>query len=405
MSNSPENPTVAIVVVLFPRTRGVKQSLASLVGQTRPADLVVLLDNETSPEAAGWAEQTPELPLHYFSAGAAPLPGLINGLLEEMGEYDYVGFLQCGDVYEPTRIERCLEALNPQTATLRLPALAVTGYTVVDGEGQELPADEERAEWARRLWAPAAEGVTVSEWLGMGDFVGTVSNLFARTTHLAANPLLASEATSVYGCAILAAVQGLFVVVEEPLLRWASARIEREPTLRHVGELLAMQAEILARMRERLAESPEVRRNLTAFHRTAWNNVSGVREDLFQHLVLRLAASFPAETMEGVAGELLRTKDAQTTPEHLRELLRDAGSAPDFAAYAARNRRMQEQLRKAQADLDRLQRIAEAAQGSGWVRFGAWLGDRSARQMMEFEQFTPDAAEPAPMNKTPDAAG
>jgi hypothetical protein len=35
---------------------------------------------------------------------------------------------------------------------------------------------------------------------------------------------------------------------------------------------------------------------------------------------------------------------------------------------------------------ERLGRIATAAQGSGWVRFGAWLGERSARRMMELEQ-------------------
>jgi hypothetical protein len=41
--------------------------------------------------------------------------------------------------------------------------------------------------------------------------------------------------------------------------------------------------------------------------------------------------------------------------------------------------------------------IAEAAQGSGWVRFGAWLGERSARRMMELEEEeTPDAEKGTP---------
>lgn len=396
MENSPPTSTVAIVVILFPRSRGIGHTLSSLAAQTRPADLVVLLDDGTCQEAATWAAGMPHLPVHYLAEAPAALPIMLNKLVDEMGDYDHVGFLQSGDAYEPRRIESCLAAIEAEGATQRPPAIAVTGWTPVDAECVELPATDARAGWARRLWAPAEEGVTPAEWLGHGNFVGTVSNIFARRSHLAASPFAASEGSFIYAAALLSAVQGQLAVVRDPLLRWASARVDREPSLRTTGEMLAMATDLLARLGDKLATSPETRRNLAAFHRMAWNNLSGLREDLFQQLLLRLAASFPAETLEGAVAEMLRTRDAQTTPQHLKALLDSAESAPDLAAYAARNRRLQAEVEQLREDVERLGRIAAAAQDSGWVRFGAWLGERSARRMMEIDQENPGPADPPP---------
>jgi hypothetical protein len=82
---------------------------------------------------------------------------------------------------------------------------------------------------------------------------------------------------------------------------------------------------------------------------------------------------------------VLRAREARTAPAHWAALL--AGKDPlDVTGYASALRKTREKLREALDENERLGRIATAAQGSGWVRFGAWLGERSARRMMELEQ-------------------
>jgi hypothetical protein len=64
-----------------------------------------------------------------------------------------------------------------------------------------------------------------------------------------------------------------------------------------------------------------------------------------------------------------------------------------LAGYASALRRTRDKLDDARSENERLKKIADAAQGSGWIRFGAWLGERSARRMMELEQEEEETTE------------
>jgi hypothetical protein len=61
-------------------------------------------------------------------------------------------------------------------------------------------------------------------------------------------------------------------------------------------------------------------------------------------------------------------------------------------------------LDETREEKERLGHIAAAAQDSGWVRFGAWIGDRGARRIMELEQ---EDEEPEPLTNPsePEAEG
>ena len=109
---------------------------------------------------------------------------------------------------------------------------------------------------------------------------------------------------------------------------------------------------------------------------------------------MRASAFVPPEEAQAVLTEILRSYEAQTPPAHWAGLL-EGGDPLDLAGYADALRRTHEKLITAREENDRLRQIAEAAHESGWVRFGAWLGDRSARKMMELEEeeeVTPQAA-------------
>jgi hypothetical protein len=79
-------------------------------------------------------------------------------------------------------------------------------------------------------------------------------------------------------------------VIDEPLLSHYPPPVEAEPSPRASADLLQTQMAVLTALRDKLPVSPETRRNLASYHRAAWNSLSGVREDLFQQAVLRLAS-------------------------------------------------------------------------------------------------------------------
>lgn len=399
--------SVAVVVPLFPKLPGLRESLASLATQTRPPNLVVLLDDGTNPDAELLPEASPDLHVEIVEVEPGPLAAALGALAEYLAGYDFFSLLQAGDVYAPERLERCLAVLlEPREGRLR--AVAVTGIVPVDGRGQSLPPDDPRVGHLERLWAPGRAGANMADWLGAGHFAGPVSNLFLRRSFLVSNPLPEDIAQVAPAMTMLAGLQGLLEVIHEPLLFHYPPPTDREPTARMTTEQLQAQVSLLLVLRDKLAISPETRRNLASYHRTAWNNLTGLREDLFQQVVLRLAAQATAVQVGEAVGEVMRSLEAQTLPAHWKAL-RDGKDPLDLAGYAAALRRTREKLEDALESNDRLAKIVEAAQGSGWVRFGAWLGERSARRMMELEaDEEPDAAEkpaaagpPAPPDSTP----
>ncbi len=381
---APAKASVAAIVPLFPKLPGIRESLASLGTQTRPPNLVVLLDDGSSPDAESLHEVIPDLHVEVAQVEPGPLASALGALSEYLAHFDYLTLLQAGDAYAPARIEKCLAALQ-QAREGRPLAMAVTGIVPVDGRGRELPADDPRAVHLERLWAPGRAGAELADWLGTAHFAGPISNIFLRRDFLAGESLPADAPHLAQVLVMLAGLQGLLTVVDEPLLWHYPPAVEREPTPKAAADLLHTQTALLTALRDKLAASPETRRSLASCHRAAWNNLTGLREDLFQQAVLRLASMASPEDVQAVTTEVLRSREAQTVPAHWQALL-DGKDPLDLAGYAAALRRTRGKLEDALEENERLGKIAEAAQDSGWVRFGAWLGERSARRMMEMEQ-------------------
>ena len=395
MADKVATPTenVAVVVPLFPHSPALRRSVDSLLTLTRPPDLVVLLDDGTSPDIDDITAALEGLHVQIFETQPGPLGAALNSAVEYLANYDYVSFLLAGDSYHPQRLEMCLSALR-DTDWKRPPVLAVTHFSTVDSRVQILPPEDPRAAYFQRLWAPGHQGITTSEWLGAGNFVATLSNIFARRSFLADFPLPEDSSMLPYHLATLAGVQGLLAVLHDTLLTHHVMKVEREPSGRVSNELLQLQLRVLEQLRDRLPFSHETRRNLASFHRAAWNNLSGLREDLFQQMLLRLASLATPEDVEQALQETFRSHEAQSTPPHWKALHQGADPL-DLATYASALKNTQERLVEAETQRDRLSDVAQVAQESGWVRLGAWLGERSSRQMLEMDKPV-SAATPPP---------
>jgi len=405
-SAAPEIPfaesSVAVIVPLFPKLPGIRESLASLGTQTRPPNLVVLLDDGGSPEAEMFHRVVPDLNVEVVQVEPGSLASALEALSEYLANFDFISLLVAGDAYAPERIGTCLAALQ-QSREGRPLAMAVTGMIAVDSRGQPLPPDEPRAEHLERLWAPGRAGAGLADWLGAGYFAGPASNLFLRRDFLESNPLPVDIPHLAQALVALAGLQGLLAVVHAPLLLHYPPPVDREPTPRAMGDVLQTQTAVLGALVGKLGVSPETRRNFSSYHRAAWNNLSGLREDLFQQVLLRLASLASPEDIRAVTAEVLRSHEASNVPAHWAALF-DGKDPLDLAGYAAALRRTREKLEDERIENERLAKIADAAQGSGWVRFGAWLGERSARRMMELEEEEATVT-PSPEEKSAEEAG
>lgn len=379
---------LAVIVPLFPRLPAIRGSLASLPAQTLKPDLVVLLDDGTNPDAEALAGILPGLRTEIIQTEPGQPGGSLNQVIEHLEGCKFVSFLRAGDFYEPDRLRACAEAIE-EPLEGRIPAAVVTALTGTDGRFEPLPSEDPRARHLEMLWAPGHRGLSVSEWLGIGNFPGPLSNVFMRREDLLAYPFPDKTPWSAYRCAIIAAMRGLLRVLDVPLLRHGPAPAERDFSSKNQRENLVAQLEILLALREKLATSPETRRNLAAFHRGAWNNLSGLREDLFQQSLMRLAATSSVEEAMDAGEQTLHSRDAHQTPPHLRALL-DGADPADLAGYAAALQRALQDAEELRRENERLVRVAEAARDSGWIRFGAWLGERSARRMMEMKEEIAD---------------
>lgn len=385
---------LTVIVPLFPRHPGLRQSLASLRAQTLRPDLVVLVDNGTSPDVKPLAREIPGTPVEIVQSETADVADGINRAVEYLQQSEFVAVLTAGGAYAPARLERCRAAMeHPDPARLRAPSLVVTGAELVDSQGKLLADNDPRRAQLARLWEPGRAGLAIPDWLGAGDFVLGASNLFARRVYLAANPLPPATPFFPYLGAIQAGLQGLLGVIDEPLLMLNWFGPESAPSSLGTAGLLRAQFAMLEALREKLATSPEIRRNISSFQRAAWKNLSGLREDLFTQAALQLAsAAVPSEVTKALE-RITGASGFLDVPPYLRDL-RASAAAADPAAYAAALAKTRAELAALREDHARLLRIANASQGSGWVRLGAWLGERSARRIMEMEEDESGSLQP-----------
>ncbi len=380
-TSSPSNLTV--IVPLFPRHPGLRHALATLRAQTVRPDLVVFLDDGKTAGAAEPEKEVPGVPVQVVQVDTTDVADAINRAVDFLDHSKYIAIIGAGGAYAPQRLERCLAAIEGPSR-FRKPGIVVTGAILVDSRSVPLAAGDERHAQLARLWAPGREGVGIPDWLGAGDFVLSAANIFARRSYLLANPLLTEVPSFAYHAAIQAGVQGQLEVLDEPLfeLNWSGP--ESGQSALTAAALLRAQIRLLHALREKLNTSVETRRNFAAFHRAAWQNISGLREDLFTQAALQLASMSSQENILKVADHFSASSELLEPPTHLRALRKSEAFA-DPASYAAALVKARAELAALRTEHERSLRVADAAQDSGWVRFGAWLGDRSARRIMEMD--------------------
>jgi glycosyltransferase involved in cell wall biosynthesis len=265
----------AVVIPSYNHARYVGAALDSALAQTRPPDRVVVVDDgsQDGSPAAIEAYRARGVELHA-QPNAGAHAALNRAVALAAADCDAIAILNSDDVYEPRRLERCLEELEARPDL----GAVCTELSVVDAEGRPLPEDAPRRRWFEVAWSlGAARDLPPAEWLGLANFPATTSNVVARASELRAHPFRPYRFCHDYAFLLEAALRGRLGVVDEPLLRYrvhGANTIVMDPAPL-VRELLRLQADLWRSLAPELERDPGLRGRLPGGARPAAGRPAG----------------------------------------------------------------------------------------------------------------------------------
>ena len=319
--------------------------MASLRAQTRPPDRVIILDDGSTDGSLG--------ALMAYSGANPPTarPGKYNGvepridilfqpnagahvtlnrLINLADDCDYLAILNSDDRYHPQRLERCLEYLEARPAI----GLLCTQLRLIDENDHPLPADAPRARWFSAAWSFRAGSddhsqLDLSEWLGLANFAGTTSNFVARADYLRARPFAPYRFAHDYDALVRAALDNKLAILDAELLDYRvhpANTISTEPE-RLIREMLHLNVDLARSLAPRLVAEPPLRAAFARYQRSAWNNVSAFRADLFNVFLTEAVALLPPAAIKALLDGLDATRFPEITQYPNRAIVNTHDSA------------------------------------------------------------------------------
>ena len=338
--------SVAVVIPLFNHERYIADALRSLVGQTRPADRIIVVDDGSTDRSVEAVRSIADPRITLVSQANYGAHDALNRGIALAADSDFIGILNSDDFYEPARIEACLRALEQNPSA----AVVVTRLRIIDENGAFPGADDPRVRWQRSVWE--GRPGSLPAWFGIANFTKTTSNLFGRAEYFRAHPFRPYCYVHDYFFALSAALEGRLTLLDQELLRYrvhGENTIKSGPAEQLPREVLRMNLDLLRAFAPSLPASPDVRGRLAEYFRTLSLNCADFRLEPFIHLV---------------AGQFATLTDAET--ESLCETLDPAGF-PEL--LAAKSHALREKLAQSACD-----RLLQSAASSRWLALGRLFG-------------------------------
>ena len=339
-------PQIAVVIPSFNHARYIAAALESVLRQTLAPAKIVVVDDGSTDESVEVIRGVGDARITLICQENAGAHAAINRGIDAAGAVEYIAILNSDDLYEPARLKQCVAFLEGR----REFALLSTGLCLIDAEGTPLPPGNPKARRLNAVWADPQRDPAA--WLGVSNFAKTTSNFVIRAEYARAHPFRDYRYVHDYFFAIMAAVEGKYAVLPEPLLRYrthTANTIKRDGASKVAGEVLRMNLDVARELAGPLARSPEIRAAFTRYFRELAGNHADFRAEVFLAIAARLFAGTAPETVESLLGSL--------TPEAYPEL---AAPASDAA------RRLVEQAR--------LERFRASAARSRWLALGWAIG-------------------------------
>ncbi len=369
-------PRLAVIIPVYNHARFIGEALESVLGQSRPPDRVICIDDGSSDDSLAVMEP--------FKARGVEVRGRENrgahNTLNELAalaaqDCDWISILNSDDRYLPRRFERCFEiaAAHPDKAVI------TTQLEVIDDHGARMSEDEPRARWFYGVQSLGASGgLSPAEWMGRGNFVATTSNVFARAAYLVANPFRPYRFNHDYFFLAGAAWRDQIVYCPEAHMQYRvhgsnTISTRPEPLIR---EMLRMHLDLYRHYAAELAADPAKRARFYEYSLALWENMSSGHAGMLQVMLAQLVEKADESDLEALAASL-SGPEFDTAPNRTLAGAYD-GSEPLSAAVLSRKldqlRESHEQLRAERAALADLSKLRHRLGQSRWVTLGQLLG-------------------------------
>ena len=375
---------LAVIIHCYNHERYIAQGLESVLGQTRPPDRILVIDDGSKDNSVDVIRSFAQRGVELITQKNAGAHNTINRAVALAAEdCDVISILNSDDHYFPERFKKCLAELEKHPDK----SVVCSEICLVDDDDHPVDPQASRPKWFQAIWSIGDDPeVDFCEWMATANFPATTSNVIARREFLLAHPFRPYRFNHDYYFLANAVLKGQFLLVREPLVSYrihAANTINTSPAPL-IREMLRMHVDLYHDLAPQLRNDPELRSRFYRYTRAAWNNVSSFHAGLFQSLLAEAAARLSPDDIDalvaGLDGPLYPELDSYPNKALVNNhqgnqpLSVASGLAEKFEALRAERIELKDQA-KAERELSRLRRDLLS---SKWLALGRALGLCSA---------------------------
>jgi len=366
---------IAVVIPLYNHAAYIGDAIRSVLAQTRRVDKIVIIDDGSTDDSVEIVRAFAEPRIELYTQPNAGAHAALNRGIEKAIGCDYVAILNSDDVFARERISKCAAFLD------EMPSIDVvaTRLGLIDSTGSEIAFSDRRAKWFAAAWSVRGSQLDLVEQLGVANFISSTSNLTGRRAYFLDHPFRHYRYAHDYFFVLDCALHNRLAVLDDELFSYrvhSKNTISVEPQ-KLVRELLEMNVDLLAALEPELADSPNLRRALAAYHRAAWGNVSSFRADVFASLIAYALSESSRDQVQAHIDTVMKFPEAKEFPNKALINL-DADERQLGTRLAEKYSRLQGELAQTEAELSALRK---GWRESPWLRLGRKFGIKSAREI------------------------
>lgn len=368
---------IAVIIPCYNHASFVGEAIESVLAQTRKADRILVIDD-------GSKDDSEKVLMQYIPKGVE-IRGrenmgahyTLNELVKQAAkDCDFVQILNSDDRLMPDRLEFCLQMAQQQPGK----SVFASGLRVIGAEGQLMPVDAPRARWFHGAWSLGQqEGISLAEWLGQANFVATTTNIFAKASYLLDNPFRPYRYNHDYFFLATAVLENQLAVDPEVHVEYrvhGSNTISTRPAPL-IREMLRLHLDLYHEHAETLRTQPSLRGRFYDFVRGSWNSISSMHAGMLQVALAQLMKDRTEEEIEDLCLNL-SGPEFEVFPNHVLAGAFDGKN--NLSANAVLGKRLEvlktdlAQTKVERECLDKINRCRQKLLKCPWVRLGMFLG-------------------------------
>lgn len=302
---------LAVVIPCFNHGHYVTRAIRSVLDQTRTVDRLIVIDDGSRDNSVEVIRSLaePRVELHVQENQNA-FNTINRGVALAAADCEFIAILNSDDHYTPDRFEKLLPVLEADPEA----QVVCSGLNIIDENDGPLAADHPRSRWFQAIWSlEARDDLEMAEWIGLGNFPATTSNVLARAAYIAANPMRPYHYNHDYYFLTGAAIRGGLRILPDALVNY---RVHTGNTMntspaRLMKELLRQQVDFLREFGPEMSRDPETRRRYKLYIQATFENISAFDTGLFLQVLARALAKGDA----GALDEFIHAMEPADWPE------------------------------------------------------------------------------------------